>query len=582
MAAAQLARVLQQLRRRCLHGEDRGRNDGELLDRFYRLGDQTAFETLVQRYGSMVLAVCQRMLHDPHDSEDAFQATFLVVVHKGRGLLERETIGNWLYGVAYHTALKARAAAMLRRRKEREAAAKRCVPPVEENDWQDLRPLLDQELNKLTDRFREAVQLCDVLGKSRQEAAELLGIPEGTLSSRLTTARRKLAARLQRLGITFSVGTLAAAFAQNAASACVPLALKTCTVQAAAALAAGAAVEAFASPSVLALTQGVLKTMFLARCKTTAALLVGFVLLTTSAVGLSALGAPPPEKPTAARGESPESQPQKEQSASGTFVSYKDGKLTIRSKVGPVVYQQVGANYKTFQNNELGAGSKPVDTATALAAVEPGMVVRVNVEDREIHFGLDYRVIGTFVSYKDGKLTLDAAPAPQGFVQKPSGAVELTIERTIPVLESVDRGMYTLAGTADDVLNKVKKGTVVTARSETDHDRVEVVLLGESRFRIERYAGQSRATVRGAFVSWKDGLLRIRGKGVSSLAEYEYERIIAVRILPHVPIVESIDGGEYKPVTAEALNQLKEGTIVTIRKVEELVLEVQIGVAKPK
>src|SRR5262245_3403616 len=113
-----LASALRHLRGSHLLAGARHLNDGDLLEHFYQGNDQSAFEVLVERYGSMILGVCRRMLCNTHDAEDAFQAVFLVLVCKGRSLLGREIIGNWLYGVAYHTALKARAASVQRRLKE--------------------------------------------------------------------------------------------------------------------------------------------------------------------------------------------------------------------------------------------------------------------------------------------------------------------------------------------------------------------------------------------------------------------------------------------------------------------------------
>ncbi len=272
----------------------------------------------------------------------------------------------------------------------------------------------------------------------------------------------------------------------------------------------------------------------------------------------------------------------KERTASGTFVSFKDGTLTIQGKTGPLVYKQIGANYKSFENNENGPGSKLVGTADALGRLALGTVIRVNVEDREISFGLDHRVTGTFESFNEGKLNLLAAEAPPSFVKKPTGNVALTIDPNTPVLVSTAGGDYKFAGLAGTVLKTVKKGEVVTARSEYDPDIIEVIQIGEPNRRMERYVGQSRGTVRGTVVSFKDGVLRIRGKGVTSLAANEYERVIATRIADGVPIVESIDGGEYQPAGAEALKTFKEGTVVTIRKVEGVILEVQIGVPNKK
>ncbi|OAI57978.1 hypothetical protein AYO49_01680 [Verrucomicrobiaceae bacterium SCGC AG-212-N21] len=268
------------------------------------------------------------------------------------------------------------------------------------------------------------------------------------------------------------------------------------------------------------------------------------------------------------------------QTASGTFVSFKDGILTLRGKSGEVHYPQVGANYQTFENNEAGPGSKQVDTVAALSRVVPGTVFRVQAKDREIYFGLDDRVIGTFESYEDGTLNLLPAEVPPGFIRKPAGKVALTVETSVPVLESIKGGDYQYAGPAGEVLKTVKPGTLLTARSEFDMDLVEVIQMGDPKRTIERYIGQTRGTVRGALVSFKDGMLRIRGKGVTSLAANEYERLITLRINDDTPMVESIDGGAYERAGIDALKTAKEGAIVTIRRVEAVVLEVQIGVAK--
>lgn len=274
---------------------------------------------------------------------------------------------------------------------------------------------------------------------------------------------------------------------------------------------------------------------------------------------------------------------QTDKSGAGTFVSFKDGTLTLKGTFGLFVYKQVGANYKTFQDNENGPGSKLVDTDLALSRAPPGTVFQVNVEDRQIFFGLDYRVIGTFASYQeDGTLKLVAVDVPPGFIKNPADKVVLTIDPRVPVLQSIDGGDYKHAGPAGDVLKTVKPGTLVTARSEYDVDIIEVIQLGEAKRKIERYIGQTRGTVRGTLVSFKEGILRIRGKGVTSLAANEYDRLIAIRISEKVPIVESIDGGSYKAAASDVLKVIKEGTVLTVRKAEEIVLEIQIGVPRKK
>src|SRR5262249_9184538 len=154
------------------------------------------------------------------DAEDAFQATFLVLVRKADAIGQPELLGNWLYGVAYRTALEARAKTSQRRMRERQVNP---MPEPETDDGadvsRDLRPLLDQELNRLPDKYRVPVVLCDLEGGTRQGVAQQLGIPVGTLSGRLTTARRLLAKRLARHGVGVAGAALTAVLSPTAASA---------------------------------------------------------------------------------------------------------------------------------------------------------------------------------------------------------------------------------------------------------------------------------------------------------------------------------------------------------------------------
>jgi hypothetical protein len=189
-------------------------------------------------------------------------------------------VGNWLYGVAHNTALKAKAMNHRRRAKEREAAA-RPQPSVPEADWQLLQELLDQELQVLPDKYRSAIVLCELEGKSIKEAARHLGCPPGTVGTRLARGRAMLGRRLARHGVTLSGGALAAQLAQGAASACVPGALLNTTVQAAALVAAGeASVPGVLSARAAALTEGVVKAMLLTKLKiaTFGALLAGLLV----------------------------------------------------------------------------------------------------------------------------------------------------------------------------------------------------------------------------------------------------------------------------------------------------------------
>jgi RNA polymerase sigma factor (sigma-70 family) len=270
MADPSMTRVFSNLRRAALLPDDDGLTDGQLLASFVARRDEAAFEALVRRHGPMVMGVCRRVLDHEHDAEDAFQATFLVLVRKATTLLPRHRLGNWLYGVAYYAALKARAAKLKRRTKETQAAFITPATAAGFDELFDLRSALDQELSRLPDKYREPVVLCELEGKSRKEVARLLGIPEGTLSSRLATARRRLAKRLSRYGLPAGAGPFTALLPAPASA--VPAAeLVRATVRAAGLLAAGAG---GVSARVTALTNGVIRMMLVSKLKLTGAVLL--------------------------------------------------------------------------------------------------------------------------------------------------------------------------------------------------------------------------------------------------------------------------------------------------------------------
>jgi RNA polymerase sigma factor (sigma-70 family) len=259
-----------------------GRTDRDLLECFLNRRDEAAFEAVVRRHGAMVLGVCRRVLGNHHDAEDAFQATFLVLARKAASV---GSLGPWLHGVAYRTALRVRT--MNARRRAHEQRAKELARPATPGDdgWQELLPLLDQELDRLPERYRVAVVLCDLEGMTRRDAARQLGVPEGTLSGRLTRARRLLAGRLARYGLVPSAGALTAALCADGASAGVMKALAASAAEAAVRVAEGRALAAGAVPArVVALTEGVMKTMFLTKLRAFVA--VAFVLL----VGAGTIG----------------------------------------------------------------------------------------------------------------------------------------------------------------------------------------------------------------------------------------------------------------------------------------------------
>jgi RNA polymerase sigma factor (sigma-70 family) len=305
----QINEAVRHLRRIILPKGESGLTDGELLGRFIEHRDGAAVSALVRRHGPMVWGVCRRLLPNHHDAEDAFQATFLVLVRKAGSVRQREMVGNWLYGVAHQTARKARATTGKRRRREMQVMATPEVQAPEQDSSHELEPFLDQELSRLPDKYRVAIVLCDLEGKTRKEAARQLGLPEGTLAGRLTRGRALLTKRLARRGLAMSGGSLAAVLSQKAASACVPASVMTSTSKAGTLVAAGQAVTAgVVSARIAALTEGVLKAMLISKLKTIAgaflaAGLIGVVAAYSLTRAAATPGDPPgvPQKPKAGK-----------------------------------------------------------------------------------------------------------------------------------------------------------------------------------------------------------------------------------------------------------------------------------------
>jgi RNA polymerase sigma factor (sigma-70 family) len=250
--------------------------DEELLARFVCAHDPAAFETLVRRHGPMVLRLCQRLLRPGPDADDAFQATFIVLVRKAQSIVKQQSLASWLYGVAYRIALRARVRAERRLARERhidEGAVAGKVPSTSEAD---LRPVLDEELNRLPEKYRTPVVLCYLEGKTNEEAAQQLQWPTGTVKIRLSRARELLRHRLTRRGLTFSAGALLLALTQETASAAVPQALASAATQAV----AGGALPAGAC----ALADAALHAMTVVKLKIAAGVVLAASVLTTAAV----------------------------------------------------------------------------------------------------------------------------------------------------------------------------------------------------------------------------------------------------------------------------------------------------------
>jgi RNA polymerase sigma factor (sigma-70 family) len=258
-------------------GED---PDRQLLQRFVTEADEGAFEALVRRHGPLVFGLCRRVLGNEADAEDAFQATFLVLVRKAGSLRAPERLGPWLYGVAYRTALKAKACASKRRSLEKPLADMAYPAVTDDPAWAELRLVLDEEVSRLPHKYREPFVLCYLEGLTNEQAARVLGCPPGTVFSRLAWARERLRGVLRRRGLAVAAGVLATALHSGQARAAVPMPLVASTSDAAMAFAAGTAAAAGRIPAqAAALAEGVLRAMFKTKLKLTAAVLLAVGLV---------------------------------------------------------------------------------------------------------------------------------------------------------------------------------------------------------------------------------------------------------------------------------------------------------------
>jgi RNA polymerase sigma factor (sigma-70 family) len=196
MSHAQRNLVLRYLRRIAGAPGTNDVTDGELLARFVARHDEAAFELLLWRHGTMVLHVCRDVTRDPHAAEDAYQATFLTLIRKAASIRAGESLGAWLYQVAYRVALKARGQTAKRNERETADASVETLPAVDalrdETSLRELRPVLHEEVQRLPAKYRTPIVLCYLQGLTHEEAARQLGWPKGTVAGRLARARELL------------------------------------------------------------------------------------------------------------------------------------------------------------------------------------------------------------------------------------------------------------------------------------------------------------------------------------------------------------------------------------------------------
>jgi RNA polymerase sigma factor (sigma-70 family) len=281
MANGQLAQMVRRLRRH-LTGPGGDATDRELLERYAVARDEEAFTALVRRHGTMVFGVCRRVLGHDSDADDAFQATFLVLARKAGTAFWGESIGNWLYGVAYRTANKLRIQGARRGRHESTAAGRQPTATSEDAGARELRQVLDAELSRLPERYRMPLLLCCLQDQTIDEAARQLDWSCTTVKGRLQRGRELLRERLRRRGIELSAGVLGTIVTQCTARA-VPAELIQLSVQASA--------GGTSSPTVATLAKGVGRAMFWKKMRIAAAALVAAAVVGLGGVvGVSRMG----------------------------------------------------------------------------------------------------------------------------------------------------------------------------------------------------------------------------------------------------------------------------------------------------
>jgi RNA polymerase sigma factor (sigma-70 family) len=281
--------------------------DAELLDRFVAHHDEAAFAALVRRHGALVLRVGRNVLRHQPDAEDAFQATFLVLARKATSIRQHNSLASWLHGVAFRTAMRIRKSSMRRRLHEIHAASRSPASPLTAAALQELQAILDEEVERLPERYRAAFVLCCLDNRTRAEAARELGCKEGTVCSRLAKARSMLQERLARRGVMLSAVLCAGAFSHGTQAATVPATLVALLGRNAPAFRAGKSLASSSSwPSAVA--KAVLQEMGFARAKA-ALVLAGLLAVFGAATAVifcqasggsraAAVGAPAPAAAT--------------------------------------------------------------------------------------------------------------------------------------------------------------------------------------------------------------------------------------------------------------------------------------------
>ncbi len=423
-------------------------DDQALLRRFVDHRDEAAFAALVDRHAPLVLAACRRLLASEQDAEDVLQATFLVLVRRAGSIRKHESVGSFLYGTAYLLARKARASET--RRKERERAVAEAQPAsAPPRTWDDLGPVLDEELQALPDKYRAPLLLCGLQGKTRDEAARELGWAPGAVKIRLERGRELLRSRLARRGIALSVAFLVT----SVATAAVPVRTVAGVVEQSLRFAAGQPVNA---PAALEQATGLLRELAVTKVRLIAALAAGVLAVglgiggfaltsdrNTPPVVDSTASAPPPSSPTVKPDRPPEPEPRpplttppvKAQPKSGaTFAAVlrdvEPGKRTVTLRV-----REVNAAYPLAAGVDIQVDGQSASVADLAAlGARPRVTVTLTADGTEVRSLSAHgeTVSGTLRAVNAGRNTItllriatDAKATPATWPVSPTAPVTL-------------------------------------------------------------------------------------------------------------------------------------------------------------
>ena len=274
MSAGKLDAVVSHVRQLAGALNARTLTDADLLDRYVSERDEAAFAALLQRHGGLVWSVCRRLLSRAEDVEDAFQATFLILIRKAGSVRRRGAVASWLYGVAYRIAMKAKKSASRKFDPQARKPAREPEQPVSMAALRELQAMLDQEIDRLPEKLRAPFVLCCLEGSSRAETARELGLKEGTVAGRVAEARKLLQKHLTRRGVVLTTALCAGTLYGPEAYGLVPAALATATLRLA--VCDGSSV---ASAGALRLARGVLEGITMSKAKMGAALALTLSLL---------------------------------------------------------------------------------------------------------------------------------------------------------------------------------------------------------------------------------------------------------------------------------------------------------------